>query len=345
MKSFKESEFLDDLLVYYDKALKLQQNQFNYANHIIDDPLMNHVPIYNNVQRRYAGFSNVLEAIWYGSDAPKGARPEFDHLKREWSHLEWMYAFLIHRVTGSGASFESDHGWRNTPIPAITDALDMVQMSELLAVRFFEGPCFTSIGNQPPQFKKITNSYDYKPGQYYLLLSAPMLVMNLYEWLIASNTPKSVVQVVDWMNDQNLKSGMKRFTFVYTAFAMDLAEYLPELVDPWSEVYAGSNALKCMQLVFPRQKKATEVKYVNEVLFHVCEMFSEIAGEKLTKPMCAEDVLCDLVRYLCEYKAPQYKTLEPHQKVNNAPSKYRLGHSEYYSTLTKYMNKYGIEFK
>ena len=42
-----------------------------------------------------------------------------------------------------------------------------------------------------------------------------------------------------------------RQNFVLTAFAMDLAEYFPNLVDPNSRVLVGSNAKKCFTPNFP----------------------------------------------------------------------------------------------
>lgn len=91
----------------------------------VGDPLMEAIPIYNTVQRRYAGFSNVLEQLWYGKDAPKFSANQdrkFVVMTEPWKKLakvhtaEWLYICLAHRITGSGASFEWDHGWRNNRI-------------------------------------------------------------------------------------------------------------------------------------------------------------------------------------------------------------------------------------
>ena len=39
----------------------------------------------------------------------------------KWDRVEWFFVFLLHRITGSGASFEADHGYRNSILPEIAE--------------------------------------------------------------------------------------------------------------------------------------------------------------------------------------------------------------------------------
>ena len=47
-----------------------------------------------------------------------------------------------------------------------------------------------------------------------------------------------------------ISKGYKRQTFVLSATMADIAEYHPELINPDSMIYAGTNAKRCINLIF-----------------------------------------------------------------------------------------------
>ena len=168
-----------DVLVnyYYPKAGWLQDNvnwgQLDYegpeANKIINDPLMQKIDIYDCKTRNAAGFSNVLQDLRFGSNTPKWRWQKKDRRKISaqndsisWTTTTWLYVFMCHRITGSGASFENDHGYRNNIIQHWGKHRDIRDMAEDLVETKASGkPMFTSIGNQPPAPKKGTSNVDF----------------------------------------------------------------------------------------------------------------------------------------------------------------------------------------
>ena len=77
---------------------------------------------------KIGGFQNMLQDLWFGSKAPKYYKWTNEHKARNdsydnqhgfWTRREWLWIFMFHRITGSGASFEEDHGYRNTVVPQL----------------------------------------------------------------------------------------------------------------------------------------------------------------------------------------------------------------------------------
>lgn len=104
----------------------------------------------------------------------------------------------------------------------------------------------------------------------------------------------SITDVVDLGNHWLRSRGFKRQNFVLTAFAMDLAEYYPDLVDQDSDVYVGSNASKCLKMILPKMNK-------NKALRYLCE----ITGN-YSKPYDMEDVACDFIRYIDNFQSDHH---------------------------------------
>src|SRR5262249_37492838 len=136
-----------------------------------DDELMNNVRIYDVVQRRYAGFSKVLEDI-HGVRVRKDLQrfPAF----REDDVLGFHFLHWFHRFTGSGASFQprylsngdlnpKEHGYCNSHVDRVAIAYFAHNFSS--AVKYIvecDQPMVTSVGNQPPSLKNP------KPEKYRL---------------------------------------------------------------------------------------------------------------------------------------------------------------------------------
>jgi hypothetical protein len=312
------TRYVDDFLRYYKIALRLEERNLRRLageqdDYVAPDPLMENVLIYNNVHRRYAGFSKVLEDI-------HGRRP--DRFAFDCSHFNdytWRYLELVHRVTGSGASFEKDHGYRNAIVPRLaatyTDLVDMAAYLEHLDT-VFDGvrpPIFTSIGNQIPPFPKPLSPFN-SGGFMYLARYAPRLAIDYQSWLTISlaerQTPMDQRVATDWVLSWHTKYGLKKFHFVLTAWVMDTAEYAPEYVSRESLVYYGKNALECLALLFKPIGKEKQSQANDEGVLWLCEQLGAY-------PYDLEDVLCDYIRYVENYVPPgSYAHLEPEQKLN-----------------------------
>lgn len=329
------TEYFDDFLAYYRKAEALQRMNLSSPTgrdvntQQVGDPLMDYVTIYDCVERRYAGFSNALQQIWFGSKNPKQwqADDAFDDAHQRFTELEWLWIFLVHRVTGSGASFAHDHGFRNSIVRDMAVSCDQAgEMKRFLLARMYENrPVFTSIGNQIPPFPKPFGLYK-RGSEAYFDNFAPRLVMDMWRWLKAEKAARvtlprlTVAQVADRACQLHREYGLKQFHFVLTAWAMDIAEYMPHYVDPYSHVHYGKNALESLALMFDGFKASKCDEAMDMIM----------AGlEQRLRPYSLEDVLCDYTRYLEHYVPKGYGHLEPWQVENRSSVNHPVRHSSY----------------
>lgn len=303
-------------LHYAEKAKKLQAASLAGKRvPKVKDPLMEAIPIYNTVERRYAGFSNVPEQLWYGKDAPKlhanidrglvlstdkpwkTSVSTFHHLDSIKALEQWLYITLAHRITGSGASFEADHGFRNSRIIEMSEQGSLVKMAKFISK--YPDPIFTSIGNQIPPFNKATGSWA-SGGRQYLAETAVELSIMIARILVKhSKSFGKAAKIKDTVNTilrAHSALGCKQFKFVLTAWVMDMAEYLPHLVDPNSDCFHGKNAIESMNICFDR----LPTMQLQDFYDTATRLFADVTG---TKPMDVEDASpgCDLVRWIENY--------------------------------------------
>lgn len=282
-----------DVLVnyYYPKAGWLQDNvnwgPLDYegpeANEIINDPLLQKIDIYDCKTRNAAGFSNVLQDLRFGSKTPKWRWQKEDRRKISasnddinWPIETWLYTFLCHRITGSGASFENDHGYRNNIIQHWGKHRDIKDMAEDLVETKASGkPLFTSIGNQPPAPKKGVSNVDFMVNEL------PEVINRFTDFLLLKR--RGHKEIVDHLNEHNKKAGHRKFNFQYAAFSMDCSDYFPEHADVDSHTYLGNNAVRCMKKLSKGWKD---------------DDFMDLLRERTSgKPKDLEDVMCDFVRF------------------------------------------------
>ena len=295
---------------YYKKAQILQdQRVFNKnLDVIVDDPLMNNVKIYDITLRRFAGFSNALEDI-KGLRLPKGADrlPHTPHLGLG----ESLFISLVHRYSGSGASFENDHGYRNSIVGELSKLSSMEEMKEFIVS--YEGKMFTSKGNQPPSIKNPDKKKYSLASKYYFDIFAIPFIEDLVKYL-DEGRDRGIKEVVDWCLDWNSSNGLKRWGFVMTAFVMDIAEYYGLFVDKTSHCYHGKNAANSLKLMFEKEKsdKLTKSKWEEA-------MYQDLRENLGCNPYDVEDVLCDYIRYIEEFVPNKdYEHLSEEQKKNNS---------------------------
>lgn len=327
MTEIKTNKYFEDFLLYYDMAKKVQEEcnlgGSPYVGSCGDD-LIENITIYDTVERKHAGFQNMLQDLWFGSKAPKYYKWDKEHQARSQSYdtlhekfdkVDWLYLFLTHRITGSGASFEADHGYRNTIIPQLADQKNIFGMVNF--IRFWESPMYTSIGNQIPPFPKPAMGYK-TGGKLYFGQYSVSLVQDTWKFIdnINSSGRKATIrEIVDYMCEWNKEKGMKRFHFQYTAVAADLADYYPDFVDEASHMYYGKNAQEAMDLFADKPSGVSKSKFYDFVM----EESQKATGGH---PKDLEDVMCDYIRYVENYipdnKQKTYAHIDREKIWNNS---------------------------
>lgn len=334
MSEIQTTPFFNDFLAYYKKAqllqfrnenqYKLPQEELDQITNVVQDPLMTNVHIYDCVERRQAGFSNALEDI-HGKRSPAELRNYPDYSDSWFMSNKCIIRFihLFHRFTGSGASFEKDHGYRNNHVNTLCRLADNAKSEEsaLLRMKTYiidcSKPMVTSIGNQPPSLKNKEPEKYRLAMQYYFDNFAIDFILDYNYYLVRDlmerSGPRSIKQAVDFCCKWHKDRGFKQWKFVLTAFVMDDAEYYPQDVDPNSDVYFGSNCIKAFELMFTKPKKR-----MNKQLWHD-ECMRILADATGGQPYSLEDVACDMIRYWTEYIPKNgYNHLSLEQKQNNS---------------------------
>lgn len=262
------------------------------------DPLQDNVSIYDTVRRRYAGFSNVLRDL-HGDPGRRLAGP------RSWHLAEWVYAYGIHRMSGSGASFypksEGDrrHGYCNTALFELANHVDIPGMVGCLRERMDirKQPTFTSLGNQPPPFPKPRDGYR-TGGSYYFCEVWPEFAVEIAYVLseYERDAGPSIADFTDYLLECNRARGFKAFKFAFTALVMDFADWHPEHISPLTQCHYGNNCMIALNAMYSDHNRNKSTNWYHECMEILIPQCSAILGEEAA-PMDVEDSLCDAVRY------------------------------------------------
>jgi hypothetical protein len=302
----KFTEYFDDFLIYAAKAKKVQiECNLGGAPYVgsCGDDLIENVTIYDTVERKHAGFQNMLQDIWFADKAPKYFKwlpqhkvrnQSYRRLHETWTPREWLFVFLTHRLTGSGASFEVDHGYRNTVLPELAKLKTVSEMVEW--IKNYSGVMYTSIGNQIPAFPKPRDGYK-TGGKVYFGEYALRLVDDVWKFINYTNyngRKAKIREIVDFMCMWNREHGMKAFHFQYTATVADLADYYTDLVEESSHMYYGKNAQEAMDLFADKMGRVPKAEFYDLVMEE---------AKKRTKghPKDLEDIMCDYIRFVENY--------------------------------------------
>jgi hypothetical protein len=269
---------------------------------------MENVELYDVVERKYAGFSQIVNDVFYGwtPEHPYFLKMEGGYATEErmrvtrlWTgkaleEEEWIYLLLLHRVTGSAINYAKiPSGYHNTLLFHLHECDSIEEMTEV--VRTHDKPFYTSVGYQFPAFPKPIEGYK-RGGDYYLCEFAPELARSFTNW-VRTGKPKKFREMGDWLFDWNVRHGLRKYKFQYAAFVADIADWFPEYVDRESLFYYGTNAIECISyLAKPKQKMPKEA-FLDEVMM-------EIYRETGSLPYNAEDVCCDYIRYVENYIKP-----------------------------------------
>lgn len=327
-----KTEFFKDFCNYYEKASHLQtRNLGKYIGMAINDPLMESVTIYDTVNRRHAGFSKILEDI-HGVRVRKDLQ-RLQDCTQMISSKEFHFFHLMHRFSGSGASFQptflqdgsrnpKEHGYHNSLIPKLIQvmAMDSIEGVRAAIVRNTD-PMVTSVGNQPPSLKNADPAKYRLAQQYYFDQVAESFVTDYLTFLMnkehETNKPTGIKEAVDFSCGWHKDRGFKQWHFVMTAFVMDTAEYYPELVDPSSHCYYGANCIRAFDLMFVCEngaKRKYKADWYEDCMTELCKAVQGL-------PYDVEDVCCDYIRYVNEHIPKGYDHLTAEQRRNNSTLK------------------------
>lgn len=311
-----KTKYYDDFLNYFQKA-QSQQEKCNVPNFIahtescMNDDLMENVELYDVVERKYAGFSQIVNDIFYGwtPEHPYWKRMEAGQatsqrelVANNWTgknhNLEtWLYLFILHRVTGSAINYGTKpSGYHNTLLFKLHLAENIDDMKKIIKAEGKLGkPFYTSIGYQFPAFPKPTENYK-KGGDYFLCEYAPRLAEALARYLETPNK-KDLREVGEFMLSWNVENGLRRYAFQYAAVVADIADWFPEYVNTHSMFYYGTNAVECISYLADNDKRLKKEVFLDEVMQSIYE-------DTGSMPYNAEDVCCDYIRWVENYIKP-----------------------------------------
>lgn len=330
------NRYYEAFLEYYRKAAR-QQEKCNlgttpYAESGVDDPLMENVELYDVVERKYAGFSQLINDCVYGWTP---SHPYWEKMQvectiqretiapqwtnKKWNLEEWLYLFLFHRITGSGINYaKKPSGYNNTLIPYFYQCIGIDEMIDVM--RGYQKPFYTSVGYQFPQFPKPPDETWKRGGDFYLAKYAPRLIHDLARWLLEETKiqkgKKSLRGIIDFMLYWNKENGLKQYHFQYAAFVADIADWFPELVHRDSMFAYGSNAEQCIAYLAEKPKGMKKIDFLDAVMERAMKDTGGL-------PYNLEDCACDFIRYIESYVKPggDYDHLNLDEVFSNNPIK------------------------
>lgn len=304
------TRYYDEFLRYYEMA-RTQQAECNLGTvaheaGTVKDDLMRHVHLYDVVNRKYAGFTQIILDLWYGYT---GNHPYWQKLhavrkpiceaaslrSRTWMLEDWLYVFIAHRVTGSGINYaKKPSGYNNTILPQLVSCKTIEDMVDVIQNRA-GGSIYTSVGYQFPAFPKPPAGYRLG-GDYFLCEYTQRLARDLADWLSEGDT-KPLRSVGNWMFEWNKRNGLRAYKFQYSAVVADIADFFPNLVEPASHFFYGANAEECISYLARPIGKGKNIDFLDAVM-------EQIFDDTGARPYDAEDVCCDFIRWLENYVRP-----------------------------------------
>ena len=329
-------EALDD----YDRKSNLMEKHSNvglpYAGDLktdVNDDLIYHVPIYDTCQRRFAAFCSFTEAIWHKEQDPRSMGKHFvGHTIP--TEFDWFMMWYLFRLCGSGINYVPRYSKEN-----LSDILgthgygNFWIIDSILKGRYTWPEWREDLKNR---IRPFTDNRGYLLPQFtfegersgnhlrrFILDHSEGLVRHIFDKV--TKEKMEIYQVTDWGNKWLNEQEFKKQNFVLTAFAADISEYMPQYVDPKGWVYCGTNAVKCINAIFPKvSKKIKEFEYLNEVLQFLSNRYS-------LNPIDCEDArACDVVRYFQEYQSEDHIIKNDGRRMlNNSTLKERWGGVKY----------------
>jgi hypothetical protein len=320
--TIETTEYYDEYIRYFKLALDQQKKcnvsdeppygMLSHAESDMGDELLHHVELYDVVERKYAGFSQIVNDCFYGwtEEHPYWKKMEAGKITRQrevvakdWTGKhkdfklpEWLYVFILHRVCGSAINYSTKpSGYHNTLLFNLHKATTIEGMTEI--VNKHPKPFYTSVGYQFPSFPKPPEGSSYKRGgDYYLTEFAPRLARDLAEFL-EKGGKRDLREIGDFMLKWNVDNGLRQYHFQYAAVVADIADWYPQYVNKESPFYYGTNAVECISYLAKPTKKMKPIEFLDKVMEKIYE-------DVKSYPYNAEDVCCDFIRWVENYVRP-----------------------------------------
>lgn len=331
----KTTKYYDEFIRYYELALD-QQKKSNlghipHAESRMDDPLMEQIELYDVVERKYAGFSQIVNDVFYGwteahpywsrmqaglvTEQRKEVATNWTGKQEVFGLPEWLYLFILHRVCGSAINYATKpSGYHNTLLFDLWQSDSIEQMCE--QVKAATKSFYTSVGYQFPAFPKPPQpqqnedvfvgmsgfegpQFQYKRGgDYFLCEFAPRLARDMAKYL-EEGGKKDLRDLGQWMFDWNVANGLRQYKFQYAAVIADVADWFPQYINKESMFYYGTNAIECIgYLADPVEGKGKKSEpFLDAVMTKIYEQTGSL-------PYNAEDVACDFIRWIENYMRP-----------------------------------------
>ena len=301
----------------------------------VNDDLVFNVRIYDMLDRRYAAFSSFIEAIKQKDNDPKKNGKWFNKLDNM-PTSNWIMLYYLFRLTGSGINYKpkstlpfGSHGFGNCWLVERMLLNDTSITSWLKSLSKHRGPYTDSKGYLLPQisYKHLNNGH----LKHFILTESEDLMINLYNFITEKR--RDIIECVDFCNDILVSKGFKRQSFVLSATMADISEYHPELINPNSMIYAGTNAKRCINLIFSKSKKVSNLEYESACIQFLADRYN-------STPYSVEDSrLCDVVRYFNEYQSKHHILQNNNVEYKNSSIlKEIYGENKYYE-FVKSINK------
>jgi len=308
----KLTKYYDEFLRYYELA-KTQQELCNLGDvkHIdsnLGDDLMENVELYDVVERKYAGFSQIVNDIFYQKTQEhpyikkienNTATKQRQEIVNNWNGIShdivtWLYIFLLHRLTGSAINYgQKPSGYHNTLLFDMHQCRDIQDIKQL--IKTTKRTFYTSVGYQFPRFPKPT--YEYKRGgDYFLCEYADKLAEDVANFIENKNNV-DFRELGNFMFDWNNNKGLVKYKFQYAAFLADIADWFPKYINKESYFYYGSNAIECISYLAEPDKKIKKELHLDLIM-------DRIYKDTNSFPYNAEDVCCDFIRWVENYIKP-----------------------------------------
>lgn len=305
-------EFLRYFALAKDQQVKCNLGIVPYKESNMGDALLENVELYDVVERKFAGFSQIVNDVFYGWDPShpywhkmvaghhtsqrKTVATSWTDKQKVFGLEEWMYVFLLHRVCGSGINYsKKPSGYHNTILFDLHQCKTIEDMVKV--VKTYPKSFYTSVGYQFPAFPKPPAESGYKRGgDYYLSEFAPKLVRELAPWLVAGQK-KDLRQIGEWLFAWNKKHDLRAYRFQYAAFIADIADWFPQYVNAASHFYYGSNAVECISYLAKPLGRGKEEQFLDTVM-------ERIYLDTGAVPYNGEDVCCDFIRWVENYVRP-----------------------------------------
>ena len=295
------TEYYDDFIYYVDIATWQHDNcnlgRVPYTDTPVNDELIRNVHLYDVVERKYAGFTQILLDMWYDKHShPYKHKLSAERLQlieqydQDWGMREWMFVFFVHRLTGSGINYaKNPSGYHNSILLHFSGCETVDDMVDL--IKNYDSTMFTSGGYQIAPFPKPPAEYK-RAGVYFMCEILPDLVTSFVDF--ATNKTRDFRPLMDWLITYNRAHGCKAFNFIYAAVLADMADFYPEHVNKESHFFYGSNAIECLSYLARKPKRTNTLSFLDGLT-------DKIREDTGMLPYNSEDVACDYIRWVENY--------------------------------------------